>query len=278
MLLLFAHHLFLAQAYQPFPTSDAYWRQYLAGWECYTTDYQYSITGDTTINGLVYHKLRKNGFENNAYFNFPYVGCFRNDIPGKKVYVIFPGQNNDSLLYDFDLELDEYLPISPINPWGEHYVSAIDSVLLGGVYHKRFTIGDCWDPIYLIEGVGSTLGLFEEIYCPFECVNYLTCLSVNGQTIYPEESMTCLPTDLSETSNDKVFSAFPNPFTEVLRIESEQTRGTISIYNAQGRCIMSAAWKGSPESFNLDYFPPGIYVVKLKSSTGALASKVVVKE
>lgn len=156
--------------YHPIPESNAMWREYFGGYQVNCADYQLSISGDTLINGINYHKLNYFGVVHYtditgnclSGFHGPYSydeGAFRNDSLNKKVYY-WNAVDGEQLLYDFNLNLNDKLP----QTYGYRYygggdtafVSSVDSVLVNGEYHKRFGISNSFEQnyVYLIEGIG----------------------------------------------------------------------------------------------------------------------------
>lgn len=158
--------------YHPLPSENAVWRESFGG--SYTSscsDYQLIIIGDTLFDGFTYHKIQKSGVEYYvdqsgwctwiiAYHFDYYLGAFRNDSVNKMVY--FLENSIDTLLYNFNLNVGDTLPITYTNSYSDNYVETIDSILIGNNFHKRYGIASFYDPgyvyVHLIEGIGSTFG------------------------------------------------------------------------------------------------------------------------
>ena len=160
--------------YHPFPDSNAVWNITFGGYqspEC--SKYSYTMSGDTVVSSLTYHKLIKNriiyasyatGFCNwGSVLAIPapsYAGAIRQDSALRKVYYLPPSASADTLLYDYNLVIGDTVKtyVSMYTPFP--VVTATDSVLVGTVYHKRWAVnsGACIDG-KLIEGVGSGFGL-----------------------------------------------------------------------------------------------------------------------
>jgi len=260
-----------AQAYKPFPTSDAMWREvrFELMLEGYCEDYQFLITGDTIINGMMYHKLQRTGYvgTHNAgkithidFFN-EYAGCFRNDTLGKKVWCIFPDKGFERLLYDFNLQkgdslyaIDGYVGI----------VTNIDTLSLSDGLHKRFSIF-CPDiPSELpfkyyeiIEGIGSTIGLSHRMYNrSILTLTELMCVLINEKTIYSVESGDCIPTNaIEDYSQDKTrITLYPNPTNTAFQIKGIDDFQNISIciYNIYGQLIMQEQKLSKDEMIHIE--------------------------
>lgn len=245
-----------SQVYQSFPTANAMWREYSGGYQCSCcADFQYTITGDTVINTMTYHKIQKTGVRywedliGNCTSNIQsiinnYAGCFREDIGNKKIFFVPPMTSSDTLLYDFNLSLGDTLPPLYVNNiWlpTTNIVTAIDSILLDAVYHKRFTIDSCWHQLYLIEGIGSTYGLLSNTYCPFEAIYTLQCFSIDSQTIYPDNSTICsLITSINNFEQETSIKIFPNPANDKIIVElnnSQFHNSFIELINLLGKKV-----------------------------------------
>src|SRR5688572_4384490 len=137
--LLFALSMFSANAqtsvYHPFPDSSAMWRQtgYVNGFWCCCTgfgpclkedDYEFFLQGDTSIGSIAYKKIYLTGLgvehllyavscspgcsnSDYYYYNNEYAGSIRQDTALRKVYFMPPGHVQDTLLYDFDLQVGD---------------------------------------------------------------------------------------------------------------------------------------------------------------------------
>jgi hypothetical protein len=280
----------IAQTYQPFPTSNAVWREESGGLRFNNcADYQYTITGDTNIKNLTYHKLQKTGVQylqdQNEFCTKiiskninHYSGCFRNDIISKRVYLIRPNDTSESLLYDFSLNIGDSLPASR-----GLKVKTIDSVYLNGVYHKRFSFGDCYGrKRYPIEGIGGTFGLLFPYYCHFEHGYELLCFKVNNQPIYPDNSTSCsLAKWLGQKSTSNIsLSIYPNPSSNKFFIQlNNQTikYNKLEIINSNGqKCLSMPVDVGSePVEVNIEKLTKGLYLVKLMNEQGYIFTKMI---
>jgi len=143
--IVFSSQIVNCQNYVPFPTDFAQWNTlrtwYQGGeWGNFTTwNYKYTMNGDTLLNDILYKKV--NYFD--GYEFYYYAGGLRED-DNKNVYFFpatnyflngprFPSDTTEYLLYSFDsLQVGTVLNINDKNI----QILAIDSVLLGEVYHK----------------------------------------------------------------------------------------------------------------------------------------------
>ena len=191
--------------------------------------------------------------------------------------------SNDTLLYDFNLNLGDTLPITANNNGGNlFYVSAIDSILIGTTYRKEFAIrdtGSSWDFDYLIEGIGSTRGLFEKITVPFEGGSSLNCFDQNYSCVYPDSNYNCPLYFLGISSIQKPeqsITTYPNPstgkftftFSNPELISGEQT---IEIFNVLGEQVYNETLKKAQDDnvINISKQPAGIYFYRVITEDGS---------
>jgi hypothetical protein len=284
----------IAQTYQPFPTANAMWRENSGGFQCSCcADFQYTITGDTVINTITYHKIQKTGVKyqedmignctsNIQYIINQYAGSYRNDIINKKIFFIYPFSSTDTLLYDFNLSIGDTVHPSPLNDNGNfiNIVTDIDSVYLGGVYRKRFKIDSCMmQQLYYIEGIGSTYGLLSPTICPFEAIYNLLCFTNNNQPVYPDSSTICsIVTSVNQNNVEDSYNIFPNPVTDILNItiaQNDDPTVTITIFNMIGEITFQTKLKTNHVTINTEEFPTGIYLVQIHSDKNTFTKKII---
>lgn len=266
--------------YFPLPTQNTIWREY-AGGLCgsYCQDYQNFTAGDTLIGGKSYTKIWQSGYMIGTnyygyctgivawYYSYLYK-AIRNDSVNKKVYVFNFFNNTETLLYDFNLQLGDTVPVS----FSSGYVSAIDSVLVGSNYHKRFTISEVNHSLmdqYLIEGIGSTSGLLNRVTFCFECCVDLGCVKQDGNTIY-QWIGPC--TIIQGTSNNLVpdFSCkiSPNPCEGFVKLHFYPQLENVSfrLYNELGQILFQRYNLSNEEVIDLSSLKPGFYYYNVCNS------------
>ena len=300
----------LAQQYIPFPTSNAVWREngvnFSSGvpgtYDLYY--YEIDISRDTFINGYTYHEVQMGGY-GRSYLNYvPYNsgppaeichGAFREDSL-KHIFYYNYWTNTEFLLYDFNLSLGDTLPVTMMNLGNDNIVTAIDSISINGIYHKRYQIESTWNPgqpfAAYIEGVGSTMGLTGgELHItepPFEVYSWLICFSENGSTTMIDTLSSQSDCDLLNSveshfdPNQKIaFTIFPNPVISHFSIRTFNSEiGSIAIYDVLGNKVYYS--NSDPESkqeciVNCEFFPPGIYFVKMTSGEKIFFEKFIKK-
>jgi len=266
------------------------------GYPCIThTTYNYYVDGDTVINSVLYKQVFSKGSVTYSWMANPPVspGCNVNGgytyvdastnyfvrSAGKQMYISFAG-NPEQLLYDFDLDIGDTLPLSYTNaPNNIIVVTNIDSFFTPHGYRKRFHLsGDTWSQ-YLIEGVGHSFGLFEPMQVPFECgYDEINCFSYDSAAWYPQPGPYCdlplsAPTLIQE---EKSISLFPNPASGALNISV--TGGTLlscTIHDQLGRSVLR---KNSTAQLDIAALAPGVYVATIELEDGTRSRKMFVKE
>jgi hypothetical protein len=128
-LLLFTLLLFMLKKadgqtniYHPFPDSSALWNETSSwynppGWE-YNPQIEF-FGGDTIILTTHYKKIMASGYDSYPslsqtccnYVNL-YLGAMRQDTAHKKIYFCKATTTKDTLLYDFNLQVGDTIPLS----------------------------------------------------------------------------------------------------------------------------------------------------------------------
>ena len=191
--------------YHPFPDSNAVWNEEGSSVfggappEWYHWQQRYFINGDTIIN-YTYHKIYVKRIDEYPPFvsychsyvipGIPltdYFGAIRQDTLQKKVFFLPSGSLNDTLLYNFNLNLGDTLPPT-YNHQTTLIVNHVDSMFDGTNYRKYFSLSDVFhsDSVAIIEGIGSSRGLFWWLDPPFEAGNSLHCFEQNGATLFSD--------------------------------------------------------------------------------------------
>lgn len=265
--------------YHPFPDSNASW--------CILTgcldgscngDYGYivdQLVGDTIVDGMLYHKVQETYFpsSNNNCCTPPLglgSGYLREDTANKKVYWRGEIMGQDTLLYDFSLQIGDTLnglmgscPISWV-------VQTIDSTIVGSDYHKRINFdADTCNGFSIIEGIGSTQGLTNCPYPPFEMATILQCVTVADELVYslvcgsalnPCEGLTnssSVPS-VQRTSNVQVT---PNPTTGLLRLDGpvDQAPFELTVMDMAGQVVDRKMIPALPAIINVSFLSKGVY-------------------
>jgi len=279
--------------YHPFPDSNAVWREsttWLAALpNCFVfNDYQHFILGDTTIGNKQYHRVFRAGHQYSSgcsspppsYYYNNYFGAIRQDTFLRKVFFVENNSSIDTLLYDFNLSIGDTLPLTPFNNSKDKFVQTIDSVLVGATYRKRFWVSDVWgDSAYcaIVEGIGSTKGLF--MLSPTFNPDYqdLDCFMQNGKPQYPDTiNCSIVPVSIEEYQEDVSINISPNPSTGIFTINSSE-KFQYFIYDVFSREVFQETKLIQSAILDLSSYSKGIYFVRIKSNEKIVARKIILQ-
>lgn len=195
-----------------------------------------------------------------------------------KVYCKFLDYNNciyDTttifLLYDFNLNVGDTIPVYEGVCSPDNFITTIqliDEITISGRTRKRLTLsdGDVWisgigslngllHPIYQIEGLGiSNLGL-----C-FYNGKYIDSL---GQPYELDIENPLVCTSNTEEQENNPFQIIPS--TETLIIKFELPNQEYSIFDLQGKIVLSGVITSSNQHINWGTLNNGAYLVKVKN-------------
>ena len=257
----------------------------MGGGPCITTDtYNYRIDGDSLVGGVSYKVVMRSGSVSHVWIgplpppelcdeNITYGPLFQGLLRQEGRVLYTHDGNEEVLLYDFDLEVGEMLPLTANNGNDQILVTELDSVEMNGSWKRTFTVQGDWSE-RIIEGVGSDMGLFEPLSSAFECSYNLDCYGFGGQAYYPEPGPSCeLVMGLVELQSDD-FSVAPNPTygpVNVSRIGNGSSM-PVDVLDAEGRSCMRTAISGASVQLDLAHLRAGTYVVRV----GRLHQRVLV--
>lgn len=284
--------------YHPFPELNAEWNvSQVSSTAC--KHIKYVINGaDTTVQSKTYHKITKtevsyaqftNGTcDYNSIVNVvtDYAGAIRNDSLAKKVYYVIPNTNTDTLLFDFSLNVGDTIKTYIATTCSNRKVLVIDSVLVGGIYHKRWNTTECYfggQNVQFIEGVGSNLGLIERIPSLgiYNTIGTLNCFSKNTQSLYPTSSSSNCPliTSVKNYNSEINEQVFINSFNKTINIKQESySYKNYIIYSTTGSIISKGNIDSSNVMISLNEAIDGIYFISLSGKEKTLVKKIVVIE
>jgi hypothetical protein len=281
--------------YHPFPDSNAVWNVHtilygLCNWSGAANEESlnsYILTGDTVIGSYTYHKIETPVYliavtgdtacDTSYTIAGQYSGAIRQDTVSRKVFFIEPDSSSEVLLYDFTLQVGDTVRsyiTRDCNAFDDAVVGAVDSVLIDGSYRNRWRIHYLgWPATHVIEGIGSTSGLLEQVICPFVdgAQGTLVCFKENGIVKYPDTPSNCDLLTAMQVNPDKIvsYSIYPNPAHNSFTITSPFQNARVEIYNVLGEKVYSKGLtpgpspKGEGSTVSLDV-RPGIYFVEVR--------------
>lgn len=252
---------------------------------------------DTIINSNQYFILSEVGFHQN-YSSGQWLGCPTNSYSyaftstifvryyQKKLLIWSSTTNQDEVFLDYNLNTgDTITNVGFTNVFGSNLklpVTSIDSVLVNGVYLKRFYYYHSMGTKYIIEKIGSIQGFLNTYSYDFESGSALNCYAENAVTLYtePSSSATCeLTMSLKEKDNvDLTLALFPNPATNEFMIDSKNSHQTINkmvIKNYLGQIIQKIDQPKTNFNFDISFLKSGMYFVELETENGTVLKKII---
>jgi len=288
IVLLFSIQSF-SQDYIPFPDSNVIWKNEeivtagSGGNVVQIERYYYLLNEQFLINGVSYNMLKMNGIRHywngneDNYIDDVIIGGIRQEKSEKKVYFYSYNSEQEYILYDFSLSIGDTLK----NSIGQYYylydptITDIDSILVKGIYHKRFKLtGIETDSLYHIEGIGSTLGLFiwgEDSVGG----NRLVCFKKDGEDIYPENG-DCEIMYSNELSENELL-LYPNPVSTYFSISQKSKKQLkIELFDMQGRKVLSKLSDEVLINTNVSNLNNGFYFLKIEEDGNQIHSEKLI--
>jgi len=220
-------------------------------------DYNYYTNGDTILNSLVYKKIFMKGQTTFSWMtsppappscSIPYYYIFSAPSyymrsAGKRMFFKQPSDTSEYLLYNFNLQVGDTIPMSHYNNNPNLTISAIDSISTPYGYRKRFMLkSQGLNAQYLIEGIGTSYGLMEGYQQGSDGGTDLVCFSLNNISCYPATGSDCNLAVGIDTPERKVsVSVFPNPMNQYVTFQFgvDIVDAELNIYNVYGKNIRS---------------------------------------
>lgn len=282
----------MAQQYRPIPDSNAVWDivffrdPAFPDLPPYHSHFKYSIKGDTILDNFLYSKIFRT-FINTQCSNDTSIslyGFVRNDVINKKVYYYSINNSAEELLYNFDLQIGDTLQ-GTVFLNGNWTVGVIDSIPVHDVFHKRYEILINNNSLgyYLIEGIGTSLGLFERVV-EFWPIHDLRCFTLNGNLVYTSqnatecglETDTCF-VDVEEVAKN-VARVYPNPANSyvIFDLQTKIPVGTITITDFTGRPVTSFPIAGEKTVWQMAGLNPGVYLFRMQTLEECTSGKLLI--
>lgn len=279
----------IAQAQLDYLANVPGWRVYTGcnsqGWgggPCITHDtHDYYLAGDTLIGGNTYRKVMRFGLLTHTWYgNWPPAETctgvqtyLEPSIPirqeGRAFYIWAEGQ--DQLLFDFDLEVGDTLPLT-YNNTDQIVVVGLDSVEMNGAWRHRYAL-EGGVAQHIVEGVGSDNGLFEPISAIYECGHSLECFGLNGEPFYPSQSCLLGMQNVTEPVKEEISVILDNSAALLtVNLGSQMGVQPLHLFDAQGRLCLSTTLSGTIAQVDLRGLTSGTYLVNV----GMYRERVVV--
>ena len=249
---------------------DVLWSDF--GGNLWIETQQITISGTATFNNKTYQIINNNDG----------ASCYLRE-ENKKIYFYSELNDNEFILYDFDLQLGDSfsLPTQEIFTctYGEGYyqlenaeVTNITTVFVAGENRKMIEF-NYYAPLFgqefWIEGIGSLRGI--EPGGNFESDGLggtnLVCFSKNGETTFFNDATSCDNTTLSINNHEllKNILVYPNPInkTSLLQLPLEAEIDQLVIYDIYGRMINDETITREYYTLKAMNYPSGLYLYQV---------------
>ena len=255
-------------------------------------DYIYYLNGDSVIGNLVYKKVFERRYKKYHWLSPPPAynceGSYYNDFfrmlirqDSLKMYVR-DSDGIDTLLYDFDLQVGDTLPITYNLYMDDIVVTGIDSLLVGSSYRKVFEIPDYNpDGNNLIEGIGFTTGLLDPFDCP-EFPTVLKCFVQNDTTYYPYYGDPCdMTVGIPKLTANEEMTYYPNPVIDklVVNLNPSASIEYVTCTRSDGQQVKIEFEQSDPQKIVIDFSDKnnGIYILHLYAKDAFIKAVKVLK-
>jgi hypothetical protein len=286
--------------YHKFLGKDLGWSGNFGGYQspsCHKFIYNISKYDSMRIGTLLYYVMTKEKYTYPPYFtwpdagmcnfsaspsvNFTFPGSLREDTILKKVYFLHIDSINETLIYDFSLNIGDTVKSYVTNFCAPVIVTQIDSIFIDSDYRKRWIVngGGCLWNGEIIEGIGSNMELLEQMV-NFEWGGNLGCYSVNSVTMF-SQSPDCpvLITNIDKQIKVDNVTVSPNPAKNSITIsQTEPKFNKYEIYSLNGKLVTESKINNILQKVDLTGYAEGMYIVKLVGNQKVEFKKIVVTE
>jgi hypothetical protein len=237
----------------------------------YSQTEQNLIHGDTLIDNVLYNKVYTTIHASSTVF-LPYpqppITTFsqgrsgptfiRFDSAENKVYYLPSVDSSERIIYDFNLQVGDMLPMQPAL-FAPALVDSIENLSLFGIPVKKFYTtasagGAVYEENYILEGMGGSNGL--AYFQPMALVvsggiftTSLVCFQ-SGDSIYSPHNSDCPLLEVVSTtfSGEEAVSVLvsPNPTKGIFSVQVSESlqHATFVVLDGLGRKVVSQALSG----------------------------------
>jgi hypothetical protein len=257
-------------------------------WSLPTT--KFFAFGDTILDGRTYKKIYHSFYDSSfTYSNSNYICGIRDSSDGK-TYFRPKMEDHEEILYDWNLNVGDSIFMytsccgvltSSFQTFYNNFpdkdvISAVDSVLINGVYRKRIQLIHWGQPVQLfwIEGIGCNAGLFnnsavsggsetqfgDKLMCFHHYIDTLVYSQFPYDTNDIEGSCFYSPgvgfenVELIETA-----IVFPNPSSNFINMQTTTLESQYFYLTSMSGKIIGRYPANS--SVDISYLPAGIYLI-----------------
>jgi len=260
------------------------------------TYFSYIIQGDTIVDNIKRSKcyyipdINKPDTLLIGYFNIVdsvvYFQIHKNEdgTYSRGLFGFCEAYNSNRPLYDFSLKEGDTFNYTCFDDEGwSMKVTSIGQEYLGGIMRKKIFFNGS-DNIYWIEGMGSSLGFFEDIEAiptSEDSYDYI-CFSVNDEVLYMNPAYSECPVSqlnsIQKIATNQL-SIFPNPIKSTGTLQSNQPLALIQIYNVYGALVREQVCNGELQAhIEKQSLSSGMYIYKALDLAGNnYSGKFVIK-
>lgn len=253
----------------------------------------YGIKGDTLGGGREWHEFYSS-YDSDFLTAFNFRGFLREE---NGVVLFTQDFNTVDTLYNFNLQTGDSFSYKLMSQDEVQYmkIERIDSVLIDGVYHKRFHFEKVFYPPFVlddtwIEGVGSIKGPLFPLNASTEGMrpdsNRLSCYKRDGQVLWWNRFFDAcyienlLPNFVGEHQASSI-KVFPNPASNQINIELPVTNGgdcEVLIFNSSGSLVFREIRSSTNRmTLNINSLPPNSYLLQVRLNSELFTRKIIVK-
>jgi hypothetical protein len=120
---------------------------------------------------------------------------------------------------------------------------------------------------FIVEGIGSSAGLFGQLCQLFE---EFSCLHVfeQGGTLLTVDGCGALSTSvISKIVNEKDATAYPNPTAGIVHLLGVPSIGPVHVLDGLGRIVLRIDRSGTTDGIDLSALATGPYTLRVGGST-----------
>jgi len=257
-------------------------------WSLPTT--KFFASGDTVLDGKMYKKIYHSFYDSSfTYSNSNYICGIRDSVDGR-TYFRPKMEDHEEILYDWNLNVGDSIFMytnccavltSSFQTFYNNFIdkdviSAVDSVIIDGVYRKRMQLTHWNQPVnlYWIEGIGCNGGVFNNSAVSgsseTQFGDNLMCFHHNIDTLvysqFPYDTNdiegSCfyvLGVGIEDNGWNKTTLIYPNPSSSFINIQTEESEWKYCYIISLDGKVINECLVNTP--IDISYLPPGIYLI-----------------
>lgn len=268
--------------YQPYPADNSSWTihtQYFNGTSLIQDWVTEDWGGQITINGQTYTEVTGDNL---------IVGV-RQDIPNEKIFYVDTLGGEHDASFDQSIQqgdtvlLTEAFRSLNMSPEGGTWagvdtvvVQAVDSILVGPSYRKRFSLdGVPFDNQYIYD-CSYICGVGCSGYVTFEAGFTLDCFYVNGDLYFGDPFNPYCTASTEELPAHNI-SIYPNPSEDrfFINYDSSFDLKEVHLLDVTGKRQVQFDSKNAQNGYDISNLPCGMYLVELVFDQGSFRTSLI---